>query len=391
MIQAMKKRTIRWKIIIPVIAVLLVTTAAFIGISYHTYREHEIEDLENYARGLTNLLAGEIIKAEDIDGVLKQGSAYPDYDIIMRKLYKLREAYPDVVYLYVYQMREDGCHVLFDLDTDQYTGSKFGTVEKYFPAYEKYIPDLLAGKTVPSFESREEYGYVLTVLTPLEGTDSVYVGADCSMEALREYVRHVIGQVCLVFVAVLAVILAVSIFLTNRNVIRKMDKLENRAYRDTLTGLQNRTAFYEYIEVLNKKEDAGNADFSLLMIDINYLKRVNDTYGHEQGNLYLQGAAELIRKVFGDAYVYRIGGDEFVVILEGKAQDGAEERIRAFRDEIARLQADDSLKPWEKVSAAVGLAKYEKGRDASAEEVLRRADEAMYREKIAMKAQRTDT
>ena len=387
----MKKGKIRWKIIIPVIAVLLVTTVAFIGISYYAYREHEIEDLENYARGLTNLLAGEIIKAEDIDGVLEQGRDYPDYDMIEQKLYKLRKAYPDVVYLYVYQIREDGCHVLFDLDTDKFKGSEFGKVEKFFPAYEQYIPDLLAGKQVPSFESREDYGHVLTVLTPLEGTDSVYVGADCSMEALREYVRHVIGQVCLVFVAVLAIILAVSLFLADRNVIRKMDKLENRAYRDTLTGLQNRTAYYEYNDVLNKKEDAGDADFSILMIDINYLKRVNDTYGHEQGNLYLQGAAELIRKVFGEEYVYRIGGDEFVVILEGKAQDGAEERIRAFRDEITRLQADDSLKPWEKVSAAVGLAKYEKGRDASTEEVLRRADEAMYREKIAMKAQRTDT
>ena len=92
-------------------------------------------------------------------------------------------------------MRDDGCHVLFDLDTDRFEGSKFGAVEAFFPAYEKYIPDLLAGKAVPSIESREQYVYVLTILTPLEGTDSVYVGADCSMEALRDYVRHVIGQV----------------------------------------------------------------------------------------------------------------------------------------------------------------------------------------------------
>jgi diguanylate cyclase (GGDEF)-like protein len=127
------------------------------------------------------------------------------------------------------------------------------------------------------------------------------------------------------------------------------------------------------------------------MIDINYLKRVNDTYGHEQGNLYLQHAADLIRKAFGEEHVYRIGGDEFVVILEGKAQEGAEDRIRAMKDEAAKLQADESLQPWEKVSAAAGMAKYEKGRDASTEEVLRRADEAMYREKIAMKAVRTDT
>ena len=97
-----------------------------------------------------------------------------------------------------------------------------------------------------------------------------------------------------------------------------------------------------------------------------------------------------LRKVFGEEQLYRIGGDEFVVILEGKAQEEAEQRIRTFREEIDRLQADDSLQPWEKVSAAVGMAKYEKGRDASTEEVLRRADEAMYREKIAMKAVRTD-
>ncbi len=231
---------------------------------------------------------------------------------------------------------------------------------------------------------------MLTVLTPLEGTDSVYVGADCSMEALRDYVRHVIGQVCLTFLAVLAIVLAVSIFLTDRNVIRKMNKLEDRAYQDTLTGLQNRTAYYEYNDVLNKKEDAGNADFSILMIDINYLKRVNDTYGHEQGNLYLQGAANLIRNVFGDDHLYRIGGDEFVIILEGKAQEGTEDRIRKFKEEIARLQADESLKPWEKISAAVGLARYEKGVYRETEEVLRKADEVMYADKMAMKAVRTD-
>ena len=390
----MKKRIVRWKILIPVVAVLLVMTAAYILISYQTFRKYEIEDLENYARGLTGLIADEIIHGEDIDAYLEQGRSHPDYHEVERKLYKLREAYPDIVYLYVYQVREDGYHVVFDLDTEEFKGSEPGTVEKFYPAYEKYIPDLLAGKDMPSVVSREKYGDVLTVYTPLpvkEGSFACYIGADSSMEMLREYSWNVIRQIGFFFLAVLAAILAVSVFLTNRNVIRQMDKLENRAYTDTLTGLQNRTAYYEYNDVLNKKEDAGDADFSIVMIDINYLKRVNDTYGHEQGNLYLQHAADLIRKVFGEKRVYRIGGDEFVVILEGKEQEGAEDRIRAFKDEAAKQQEDDTLQPWEKVSAAAGMAKYEKGRDASTEEVLRRADEAMYRDKIAMKAVRTDT
>ena len=390
----MKKGIGRRKILIPVVAVLLVMTAAFILISFHTFRQYEIRDLEDYSKGLTGLIAGDIIDVEDIDGYLEQGRNYPGYAETEHKLYLLREAYPDIVYLYVYQVREDGFHVVFDLNTEQFAGSEPGTVEPFFPAYQPYIPDLLAGKEVPSIESNEKYGHVLTVLTPVrdaEGTCRCYVGADSSMDMLREYTWNVISQVGLIFLIVLGIILAVSIFATDRGVIRKMDKLEDRAYLDTLTGLQNRTAYYDYNDVLNKKEDTGDADFSIVMIDINFLKRMNDTYGHEQGNLYLQHAADLIRKVFGEEHVYRIGGDEFAVILEGKAQEGAEERIRAFKEEAARLQADDSLQPWEKVSAAAGIAKYEKGRDASTEEVLRRADEAMYRDKIAMKAVRTDT
>ena len=390
----MKKGIGRRKILVPVVAVLLVMTAAFILISFHTFRQYEIRDLEDYSKGLTGLIAGDIIDVDDIDGYLEQGRDYPGYAETEHKLYMLREAYPDIVYLYVYQVREDGFHVVFDLNTEQFAGSEPGTVEPFFPAYEPHIPDLLAGKEVPSIESNEKYGHVLTVFTPVrdaEGNCRCYVGADSSMDMLREYTWNVISQVGLIFLIVLGIILAVSIFATDRGVIRKMDKLEDRAYLDTLTGLQNRTAYYDYNDVLNKKEDTGDADFSIVMIDINFLKRMNDTYGHEQGNLYLQHAADLIRKVFGEEHVYRIGGDEFVVIQEGKAQEGAEERIRAFKEEAARLQTDDSLQPWEKVSAAAGIAKYEKGRDASTEEVLRRADEAMYRDKIAMKAVRTDT
>ena len=389
----MKKGIGRRKILVPVVIVLLAMTAAFILISYQTFRQYEIRDLEDYSKGLTGLIAGDIINADDIDGYLEQGRNYPGYEETERKLYMLREAYPDIVYLYVYQVREDGFHVVFDLDTEQFTGSEAGTVEPFFPAYQPYIPDLLAGKDVPAIESDEQYGHVLTVLTPVrdaEGTCRCYVGADSSMDMLREYTRNVIRQVVLFFLIVLGIILAVSIFAADRGVIRRMDKLENRAYQDTLTGLQNRTAYYDYNDVLNKKEDAGDADFSIVMIDINFLKRMNDTYGHEQGNLYLQHAADLIRKAFGEEHVYRIGGDEFAVILEGRAQEGVEERIRMFREEAAKTQADDSLQPWEKVSAAAGIAKYEKGRDASTEEVLRRADEAMYRDKIAMKAVRTD-
>jgi len=388
----MKKRKIRWKILVSLILGILIMAVAFILISYHTYRQSEIDDCVNYARGLTGLVAHDIVKANDVEGIIRMGRAFPRYKEIIGKLEKLRDAYPDVVYLYAYRPLEDGLHVVFDLDTDEFKGSAPGQVEHYFEAFKPYKQDLLEGKEVPPIDSKEKYGHVLTVLTPMydvRGVCQCYVGADCSMDQLDSYVRNIIHQVGCFFLIVMGLILIFGILFTDRGVLRPMDRLESKAYRDTLTGLQNRTAYYDYNQVINKKMDEGHADFSILMIDINFLKRMNDEYGHEQGNLYLQGAAELIKKHFGDEHLYRIGGDEFVIILEGKAQEGVEDRIRAFKDEITRLKEDDSLQPWEKVSAAVGIAKYVKGEYSEMEEVLRQADEAMYADKIAMKAVRT--
>ena len=388
----MNKRVKRWKFLLPLIIGMVIMSVAFALISYVTFRDVEIEDYENYAKGLTGLIAEDIIRPNDVEGYLRMGRAFPKYKETEQKLYKLRDAYPDVIYLYAYQPQKDGLHVVFDLDTEQFKGSAPGTVEYFFPDLKPYIQDMLDGKEIPPIMSNEEYGYVLTVLTPIydsRGICQCYVGADCSMDQLTGYVWKIIRQVAHAFVIVFAVALIAAIVMTNIS-FKRMKKLENRAYIDTLTGLQNRTAFYENMGGLTKKIEDGTADFSTLMIDVNYLKKVNDVYGHEQGNTYLQNAANLIRKHFGNEGLYRIGGDEFAMLLEGKAQEGTEEKIRAFKEEMAQIQADESLQPWEKPSAAVGLAKYIPGEHDMPDAVLRQADEYMYADKVAMKAVRTD-
>lgn len=136
--------------------------------------------------------------------------------------------------------------------------------------------------------------------------------------------------------------------------------------------------------------EAGTADFSLIMVDINFLKRMNDTHGHERGNDYLKNGSDLICRTFGQETAYRIGGDEFAVVLEGDAQRDVHRRIDEFKRAVGDFEKAEGLEPWQRVSAAVGMTTYEAGRDRCAEDVLRRADEAMYANKIAMKAQRTD-
>ena len=170
----------------------------------------------------------------------------------------------------------------------------------------------------------------------------------------------------------------------------KVVAMDEIAHKDSLTGVKNKTAYSEEIAELDKKISAGDAKFCIVMVDVNFLKRVNDTYGHEIGNTYLQNACRLTCAVFGAENVYRIGGDEFVVILEDDKVSLSKYFVAQFKSEMEHKISNESLALWEKVSAAVGLAIYEPDKDKNVDEVFKRADKEMYANKLAMKATRKD-
>lgn len=385
-------KTTRAKILVPLFIGFLVMALAFIAISYIEFRAFTIEDCVNYAYGLNSLIA-ENLDLDHINDYIEQGRAHPDYEAVERHLYKLRDAYPDIVFLYVYQIREDGCHVVFDLDTDEVPASQPGEVIPFDASFEKCIPDLLAGREVAPVISRDNYGFLLTIYTPLYDSNGVcqcYAAVDYSMDLLTAYVRTIIGHIIIFFLIVIFIIVVVSVLATDRGIIKPMRRLEHRAYRDTLTGLLNRTAYYERNQILDRGVADGAADFSILMVDVNFLKRMNDTYGHEKGNEYLKNSAGLISDIFGKESTYRTGGDEFVVIAEGEAQGRSEDLIRQFKAAMAKIQSDERLQPWQRVSAAIGMASFDRSVDSCTEDVLKRADAAMYRDKVAMKAERRE-
>lgn len=170
----------------------------------------------------------------------------------------------------------------------------------------------------------------------------------------------------------------------------RVHAMNNLARNDAMTGVKNKTAYNEDIAKLNEKIYNSTANFCIVMVDVNFLKRINDTYGHEHGNDYLINACRLVCAVFGEEHVYRIGGDEFVVILEGDKVSLCKYFATQFKSEMDRKFNNESLQPWEKISAAIGVATYEAGVDKTADEVFKRADAQMYANKLAMKANRRD-
>ncbi|MBO4882190.1 MAG: GGDEF domain-containing protein, partial [Lachnospiraceae bacterium] len=151
-----------------------------------------------------------------------------------------------------------------------------------------------------------------------------------------------------------------------------------QAYKDMLTGLENRTAYTEYIEKLENKVKNKVADFTVAMFDINGLKQINDIEGHDAGDVAINKAADILRESFPDERIFRIGGDEFVVILN-KTGAEIERLIDGFIKRYDDLGAADKKRPI----MSVGYAEHDPKTDNFYCDTFERADKRMYENKKA--------
>ena len=431
-------------------------------ISYLLFKDAAVDERIKTVDGMVTVAVSEI-NPYSVDNYIKFGREAAGYKNTEEKLYAIKNSATDARYLYVYRILEDGCHVVFDLNTAMVEGDKPGQVVELDESLLPYKEDLLAGRPIPPIITDDEYGYLLTLYKPVydgAGRCQCYVAIDFSMDMLLEYTHVFIIKLlalfagCFIFIFAIGrafvennIILPVntmaycarnfsydsvaareknierikslqiktgdeienlyrSLLRTTENFLRYLEHLQRAkvqvadmigkvfamdeiAHKDSLTGVKNKTSYVEKIAELDKKITAGEAEFCIVMVDVNYLKRVNDTYGHEIGNTYLKNACRLTCAVFSAENVYRVGGDEFVVILEGDKVSLSKYFVAQFKSEMEHKLSNESLALWEKVSAAVGVAIYDPDKDKNADEVFKRADKEMYENKLAMKAART--
>ena len=160
-----------------------------------------------------------------------------------------------------------------------------------------------------------------------------------------------------------------------------LDYLKVQAYTDALTKVGSSTSYHELIHELNARIAEGAADFYVLMIDLNSLKEINDALGHECGDDYIRATANALMRGFGDARIFRVGGDEFVVVAEGFERAQIDEGLREM--DVAIAEFNESGKRPAKLSVSRGTARFESERDTSFEDAFARADKMMYDDKRA--------
>ncbi len=180
---------------------------------------------------------------------------------------------------------------------------------------------------------------------------------------------------------------ALSYFRQNMSMSYLNKELTMLSMRDPLTHVKNRNAWLARKEEL-ETEVAKNPkyEFAIIMFDVNGLKTVNDTYGHAVGDMYIKNCCHAICDTFKFSSVYRVGGDEFITILTGRDYEHRRKLLNAFRKLMDPSAFPEDAKPEERISVASGLAVYNtKDPDETIADTMKRADEAMYRNKKLMK------
>lgn len=159
-----------------------------------------------------------------------------------------------------------------------------------------------------------------------------------------------------------------------KSALKLQEAYEKMAYTDIMTDLNNRASFEKELVHLGNLE---HLNVTVISIDLNNLKKINDGQGHHAGDEFIQEAANVLKETFGEiGNIYRIGGDEFVVILQQAQKQQVDEKI-----ELLQTCLENSKN--ELLSMAVGVAELKNGENM--QELLERADERMYEDKTEYK------
>lgn len=163
--------------------------------------------------------------------------------------------------------------------------------------------------------------------------------------------------------------------------VRLRENLRHQSIRDPLTGLYNRRYLEDFLFKQLHQAERTNVPFAVIMLDLDHFKRINDSYGHDAGDLVLKEFSHILQEDvrMGDLAA-RFGGEEFIVVLYGIDAEAALERAQNIRKAVSKLQLKYGAQQIGSVTVSMGLAMYPADAN-SVDELIEAADKALYQAK----------
>ena len=248
-----RRVSVRTKILLLITVASLLIGLVATTIGYVLFRTSTIDDHKKLGEGVA-WLAANVVDPELVDDYLEQGEEVPGYGEVRDILYGIRESSPDILYVYVYQIKEDGCHVVFDLDTDDVAGSPPGDIIEFDESFMDAVPALLNGETIEPRITNDTYGWLLTVYEPVyddAGNCVCYACADISMNELIEGSYSFLAKELSLFLGFYIFVLAVGIWLAEYNIIFPVNSMSHAAGTFAYNTEQAREESVDSIRELN--------------------------------------------------------------------------------------------------------------------------------------------
>ena len=365
------RNTIIRRIYVILITTVLIVSAGVYSIVYVLSRSAMMEDVHERAIGVKEYIL-ENLSAEDFLDIGEYSRAGTMASLSIQEMLGRLRGVGNLWRLYIAKEDEWGEIVT----TMQVMG---GEDAAYFPAGDletdlrRSLNEKIAVFGSGIYQTKD--GGVYTIFWPVMNQSNELMGAVC-MEfdvdtVYRSYNRAALYSLALsgAMIALIFIIAYLSVNKMTEPYFRKL------AYTDYLTGCENRTAFEHRLRECGNLAERGEL-VTIIIMDINNLKVVNDTQGHKVGDIYIKNTMDLVRRNLGGmGTIYRIGGDEFAVIFVGVNEPEAERVLRSLR---AEKRAAYRNLPF---NIACGAATFTKGVDRTMRDVVGRADKAMYVEK----------
>lgn len=235
--EARKTRTrkfpLRTKITLLICIIMVIVIFATTAISFFLYRNFAQEQFTTIGKNVATMTAL-TIDGDRINDYLTEGASAPDYADTLQKLYKLRDSAHYIEYIYVYQIREDGCHVVFDLDTGSLPGAALGDVIPFDESFTDVIPDLLAGKDIDPVITNDTYGWLLTDYEPVydsNGNCVCYACTDISMASLERNAISFLARILSLFIGFFILILVLCLWYSDYHLTYPLDAMTAAAHR----------------------------------------------------------------------------------------------------------------------------------------------------------------
>ena len=244
--------SLRTKMVFILLSITILVAVFISAISYAIFQDNEIKDHIRIADGIISMVVAEI-NPNRVDEYLELGRKAEGYNDVERNLYKIRSSNHDIKFLYVYKIEEDGCHVVFDLETPNVEASKPGEIEEFEESFEEYLPDLLAGRPIKPIINNDTYGYLLTIYKPVynhQGQCVCYAGIDFSMDMITDYGRTFIMRVIALFSGVVVFILALGLSFIENNIILPVNTMAYCARNFAYESEEERSGNIERIKSL---------------------------------------------------------------------------------------------------------------------------------------------